>query len=234
MSVPSASATAVLSADEIVVESGLGGLRYCLANFSKTLNLGVIGAGGMDAGAAPSNGYVAIYAILNPTTGATSLLATNATSSVQSNTYSGASMPAGYTASGLVSVWPTNGSRQLVVGFQQDRNIAISPAVVLNTSTQQSSATALSISGTVPPNAKAVSGYSATTVTGSSSTINLGVYSASTTIGLQLATATISAGNGFSGTFNNLALSVPQIMYYIATSSGGTPNFQIIISGYSI
>jgi hypothetical protein len=47
-----ASASVNFTADEIVVETALGGARYCLANFNKVCNLATVGAGGMDVGAA--------------------------------------------------------------------------------------------------------------------------------------------------------------------------------------
>lgn len=66
MNVGAASASGTQTADEIIVETALGGLRYCIPSFNKTINLATIGANGMDAGAAPASGYVALYAIYNP------------------------------------------------------------------------------------------------------------------------------------------------------------------------
>ena len=48
MSIATASATATFTADEIIVETALGGTQYRLSSFNKTINLGVVGAGGMD------------------------------------------------------------------------------------------------------------------------------------------------------------------------------------------
>jgi hypothetical protein len=70
MSITAASTTTTLTADEIIVETALGALRYCLANFNKTINLATTGAGGMDTGSAPANGFVTVYTGYNPTTGA--------------------------------------------------------------------------------------------------------------------------------------------------------------------
>ncbi|WP_322092909.1 hypothetical protein [Paraburkholderia bannensis] len=58
-----ASASATLTAGEIIVESAPGGTAYKLASFSKTFNLATTGAGGMDTGTAPVSGFVALYAI---------------------------------------------------------------------------------------------------------------------------------------------------------------------------
>ena len=110
MSVAAASASATITADQIFVGTSLSGQVYRLASLSKSINLATTGAGGMDTGTAPASGYVAIYAIYNPTTATSALLATNATSSIVGEVYGGANMPAGYTASALVAVWPTNAS----------------------------------------------------------------------------------------------------------------------------
>ena len=78
----------------------------------------------MDTGAPPDSGYVALYAIYNPTSGVAALLATNATTTIAPSIYGGAYMPAGYTASALVSVWPTNTTGQPMIGLQTGRFIA--------------------------------------------------------------------------------------------------------------
>lgn len=118
MVVSSASANATLTADEIVTGSALGGLKYTLGAFNKTVNLATTGPGGMDTGAAPVSGFVALYAIYNPTTSTAALLATNA-STLQGNVYGGSNMPTGYTASALVSFWSTNASGQFAAGCQR-------------------------------------------------------------------------------------------------------------------
>lgn len=82
MSVTTASVTAAFTADELIVGTALGGLQYRLGNFSKTINLATTGAGGMDTGTAPASGYIALYAIYNPTTAGCALLAVNSTSTL--------------------------------------------------------------------------------------------------------------------------------------------------------
>ncbi len=82
MSVTAASASATFTADQVVVGTALNGLEYLLPSYSQTINLAITGAGGTDTGAAPVSRYVALYAIYKPSTGATSILATNATIAV--------------------------------------------------------------------------------------------------------------------------------------------------------
>ncbi|WP_258025580.1 hypothetical protein [Burkholderia sp. COPS] len=154
MGVPVASASATFTADEVVVETALGGAAFRIANFNKTINLATTGAESMDTGSAPASGFVALYAIYNPTTQASALLDTNATSSAAPNVYGGATMPSGNTASALVSVWPTNPSGQFVVGLQLDREVGIGNNTVLSTSTAQASLTSFSAAAALPPNAR--------------------------------------------------------------------------------
>lgn len=228
MSVTAASASATLTADEIVVETALGGLRYCLANFNKTINLATTGAGGMDTGAAPTSGYVALYAIYNPTTGASALLATNAATK-QNNVYSGANMPSGYTASALVSVWPTNSSSQLVVGYQTDRIVNIVRASAINTTTQAASLTSLSISSLVPQNARALFGDLQITSSVNTAVVTLGLAPSSASVG-----GLNSQTYGASQVPYQLSLITPQTVFYSATISGGTMTFVLWINGYMI
>ena len=126
---------------------------------------------------------------------------------------------AGYTASALVSVWPTNAGSQFVVGFQRDRNIGIAATNVLSTQTLVSIA-ALSIANAAPPNAVSVhghmSGISTTTSTGA-----LSVYASSAGVGQQLLVFGVAANEGTSTTFS-VSVSVAQEIYYAMTNSSGT------------
>lgn len=228
ISVTAASASATLTADEIIVETALGGAPIRLGSFNKTINLATTGAGGMDTGSAPVSGYVALYAIYNPTTQTAALLATNA-ATLQGSIYGGGNMPAGYTASALISVWATNGSGQFKVGLQRDRQIAIVNSTILSTSTTQASATSLSISGTVPVNAVSVSGTVSLSST-TSSTLSCNISSDTNT----LATQTFSVGAS-SGTVNfSLPIGTAQTIYYAWSNSAGTPTLSMTLSSYSI
>jgi hypothetical protein len=228
MTVASASASATLTADEVVVKSALGGAAWTLSVFNKTINLGSTGAGGMDTGASPASGYVAIYAIYNPTTGVSALLAKNATSSVQTEAYSGANMPAGYTASALVGVWPTTGSGQFAVGFMQGRQVAFANIQVLSSNVQQASFVSLSLAAAVPPNAKTAKGYMR--VGSSSQANNLGQISSNSS-GLD---QTIIEG-GYTNATSAFSVSMltQQTMFYTATTSAGTLISLIVISSYT-
>lgn len=232
MSVSGGSASATYTADEVVVETALGGTFFRLAGFNKSANLMTTGAGGMDAGTAPTNGYVAFYAIYNPQTDVRDLLLTNATTGRVSEVYSGAYMPSGYTASALVSVLPTNGSGQFVAGVQIDRQVAIPALTVLSSSTTQASVTSLSITSAVPPNARKVSGTIGVSSTSSTPNTSLSLYASSAGVGIQGVNTSVGAAGGNSVGYKDLLISVPQTIYYTATSSAGTPSFTATVSGY--
>ncbi|MBX9498240.1 hypothetical protein J8Z86_19435 [Yersinia enterocolitica] len=153
MSIPAASVAATFTADELIVQTGWGGRQYKLSGFSRSINLATTGSGGMDTGTAPATGYVALYAIYNPTSGATALLAVNATSAPAPEVYGGANMPAGYTASALVSVWGTS-SGQFVVGHQMGRHIGIISNQLYSTAGSVLGYSGISLAAAVPPNGK--------------------------------------------------------------------------------
>lgn len=230
MSVPTPATSATLTADQVVVAESLTGKQYRVNNVSKTINLGTTGAGGMDTGAAPNPGFVAIYLIYNPATDASALLATNATSSVASTVYAGANMPSGYTASALVSVWRTF-SGTLAPGLQQDRKVIGDALIIVTSSVNVSTLTPVVASGAVPPNAKSISGYG---------TVN-SVEAAANNF-FRLASSSLGLGSKLFGTnnsgiqisFENLLMATPQTIYYGVTF-GGTPNSaSITCTGYTI
>lgn len=233
MQIATASATGTFTATEAVVGTTLTGRRYRLANISETINLATTGAGGMDVGLAPASGYVALYLIYNPTTLDVALLARDATSVAAPEIYGGANMPAGYTASALVGVIPTNASRQFVVCQLRGRRVSIDSVAVLNASaTQRPSPTSQSIASAVPLNAKACSGLlnvgsSAT----SSSALNVG---GNNLFGVQgVAINHIGAGAA-SASFSDVPIreSTPQTIVYTATVTGGTMSATIIVGQY--
>lgn len=234
MTVAAASTTATLMADELVVSAALGGMAYRLGGFNKTINLATTGAGGMDTGAAPANGYVALYAIYNPTTGATALLGVNATSAAVPEVYGGANMPTGYADSALVSVWPTNAGGQFKIGSQRDRRVSFGDIIVLTSNVNAASPTSLSISAAAPQNAKSVSGSF-----GSSST-SAGV-SVDIIVGADANLSGAYRNNNYAGTsgqsaivpFGPLDLAAAQTIYYTATVGSGTPTHRVFINGYT-
>lgn len=230
MSVAAASATATLTADEIVVSSALGGLKYVLANFSKTINLTATGAGGMDTGSPPTNGFVALYAIYNPTTGASALLGVNASTAVVPEVYGGANMPSGYAASALVSVVPTNGASQFPILTQSDRTISFTGATMFATASSAASPTIVNNLG-VPYNAKFCSGFmqAGSSVAGG---INMALYATSASVAGKIMAVTITAGSSLAVPFERLRITVAQRVYYTGSTAGGTSSYGATVNQY--
>lgn len=229
MTISIASLTATFNADELIVEDAAG--SYRINKFAGQINLAAVGAGGMDSGAAPTAGFVAIYAIYNPATKASALVARNATSSKASDIYDGSSMPAGYTASALVSVWRTQAGK-LVVGYQENRRIHTLWGPLLNGTTQQGTLTAMSIAGYVPINAKTLSGQLIASPV-NAGTVAMDVAGTGDGVGGKYYNAYLSAGSNGQAPFSDMPLIFPQTLYYIATSSSASAQFQILASAYT-
>ena len=234
--ITAASSSATFTADQVVVGTALNGLEYLLPSFVQTVNLASVGAGGMDTGTAPVSGFVAIYAIYNPTAGTTSILATNATSAAAPTIYAGAHMPSGYTASALISVWPTNGSSLFSVAAQVDRDIFFTNTQVVNSTVQITSLTAVSIASTIPKNARTIRGALAVSSANASQNSQVNIYSLSTTVGFGAQNANSTSGEGQSSVpFNGFPILTPQTFWWTALVSSGTfLNGNVAVAGYSI
>lgn len=228
MSVITVSSSATFTADELIVESSTG-KQYRLSAFDKTINIATAGAGGMDTGSVPASGFIAIYAILNPTNGSTALLAVNATATTAPEIYSGTNMPVGYTASALVSVWRV-ASGQFTVGEMMGRLINTPEQSLVTVTNTVSTLTELSISSAIPKNAKTMEGWGLINSTQAAANNSFAVSSKPYSLGLK----THGSGNsGVSSVFSNLIISEPQKIYY-QIGFGGTPTPSTIYStGYS-
>ena len=231
MGVPVASASATFTADEIVVETALGGVAYKLANFNEAINLATTG---MDTGSAPVSGYVGLYAGYNPSTGARKLFASNATSTVLGSVYGGSNPPAGISATALVSVWPTNGNGQFVPGLQLDREVGIGNNTVLSTSTAQASLTSFSAAAALPPNARFCRGDYTISSSSAGAGTNGVVCGSSIEVGrVAIGTTSPTASGSLTTSFPKIPIVTPQTLYYRAGVSAGTLNFVVNVCAYS-
>ncbi|CCV45099.1 tail fiber protein [Yersinia enterocolitica] len=236
MSIPAASVAATFTADELIVQTGWGGRQYKLSGFSRSINLSTTGSGGMDIGTAPATGYVALYAIYNPTSGATALLAVNATSAPAPKVYGGANMPAGYTASALISVWGTS-SGQFVVGHQIGRHIGIISNQLYSTAGSVLGYSGISLATAVPPNGKKANMQIVASQTTPNSVIQL--YLASTAEGVGAIYVNASANSSSATTtstnsgYAELDIIGVQTLYFkMANAVAATYTF--ICGGYEI
>ncbi|CNI02232.1 hypothetical protein CBW53_22205 [Yersinia frederiksenii] len=226
MNVNLASATAALVADEIIVQTAIGGLQYKIPNFNKSINLATVGAGGMNAGSAPANGFVALYAIYNPSSTASALLAVNTTGSVAPEVC-GVTMPAGYTASALVSVWRT-ASSQFVVGQQLDRMVVIFPTTVATGSANITNQE-VSLDAAAPRNTKKAfieglvnaTGSGNTTMRVASSTNQLGRAQSQVSAALVSLSAWVAATN------------TSNYIYLTIATGAASPSYTLYCNGYS-
>lgn len=235
LSVAAASATATFTADEIAVKAALSGVPWLLSSFNKTINLGTTGAGGMDTGLAPVSGFVAIYAIYNPITATSALLATDITSSTPSEIYGGGAMPAGYTASALVSVWGTDGSRLLKIGYQQGRYVAIVPVAAISTTTPAGTLTALNLSPIVPRNAISFTAFNNIAAANSGVTMTTSLAGSTTLLGIVTsATTSASGGAGITAGMGTIPIITMQVTYYTcAVGAGAIAAFTATVTGYN-
>lgn len=228
----------LFTADLIVTGTALNGVFYELINYSDTVNLGSVGAGGMDRGSAPLNGFVNLYAIYNPGSNTSNILAQNA-SGGSSTIYSGTHMPAGYTASCLIGIWPTDGSGNFAFGVQKGRSFAGVTKILVNSGTQ-ANYTAVSTTTFAPQAAISLDGsFSAQSLTNDYAAIFLASYGAGTAVGVgEVQTGIIAQAIGGTTSvtaqapFFNLKFIVPQTVYYRVTGFGSLRG-NVYVSGYS-
>ncbi len=229
MYVTSTSTTSTFTADQITVTTALNGQPYLLTNFNKTINISTTGAGGMDAGSAPASGFLAIYAIYNPATQASALLAVNATSSIAPEVYGGANMPSGYTASALVSIWKTSAASLLDIGLQRDRHVDILRQNGLTTSTQRSSYTAAAFASLIPRNAKTSYGDLQISTVSSAAICTYAISPGISVVGETIYSE--SGGTGYQSTFRTSIFNI-QTVSYLFTATTGAITLGIYFSGY--
>lgn len=228
MSVAAASATATFSADELIVEDSVG-RQYRVTSFSKVINLATTGAGGMDTGVVPATGFVALYAIYNPTTSTSALLAVDTTSTTAPEIYGGANMPAGFTASALVSIWRV-ASGKFIVGEQRGRDISIIDVNAVTTTTTTSSLTAISVASAIPKNAKSVAGWAGTQSTGPSTTQSIRIAGSVQIVGMRL--IQVNSATAINAPYT-LPILTEQTIYYSNETSGTLVSAAIFINEYS-
>lgn len=223
-SLATAGTSLTFTADELTVASALGGSRFILSGLNATINVATTGAGGMDTGTAPVSGYVGIYAIYNPGTGAAALLGVDATSAKTPEIYGGANMPPGYTASALVSVWPTNASGQFIIGSQSGR--AFYFVAIESASLQASSQLVpVNVSTVIPKNAKSTGGQIQVIGTG------LSFFVAGDASGTGEFQVSGPAASTLSCSFTDLVIITPQTIY---AAQSGTGSSAMLLSSYKI
>ncbi|MBC8997768.1 phage tail protein [Pseudomonas sp. N40(2020)] len=227
VSIPVAASIATFTASEMVL-GDVNGKRVVISSFNQSINLStsVKGLGAMDVGAAPVNGFVAIYALYNPDSKSTGIIAVNTTTAIAPKLFAGVA-PDGYTFSALLSILPTNASAQFAVAEQVDRQVFYGTQV-LSTTVPVLTLTGLSISAAVPLNAKSVSGNFQGTV--SANGYSMALAGSSAAIGLQTFIVNFSGAGG--GSFLDVPFLSPQTLFYRLTSAGTFSAFAITTNSY--
>jgi hypothetical protein len=232
MTVGTASATATVTADEIIVETALGGQTYRMSAVNHTFNGATTGVNGMDTGSIPASSFLALYEIYNPTTGAKGLLGQSANGVKMPEVCGSSNIPAGYTASALLTVVPTNASSQIQPCVVVDRSVDIPGSSILSTSTTAASPTTVN-NLVVPLNAKSCSGFMQIGNTAGAS-VTMALFSSAAGVGNQSIALTLSASGSSAAPFNKLKITIGQRVFYTGSSSAGTPTFSAQVTSYEI
>lgn len=235
MSTPVATASTNISIPSAVATVGPTGTAYRFTGLTKPVNLGIVGVGGMDTGAAPNNGFVATYLIFNPSIAVSasnpSTLTRDATALTVGETYGGSNMPSGYTASVLLGVYATNASGQFRAGSSQlGRKISFNPFAVTVSAVNQPTLIALSIAPAVPLNAK----FASMTATAQTTVASLGVIQFASDLNNTDAQQ-VSCGQvtqiGFSA--RDIALITPQTVFRVNNFGAGVTAYTMSVVNYT-
>lgn len=231
-SLTAAGTSLTVTADEILLETALGGAIYKCANFNQVVSTTAVGIGGVVGAALTASGYAAIYGAFNPTTGAQGAFLVNANAAVGSIA---AAPPAGWIATGLIGFWILNSSTQLIPGFLLDRALYWGGTSILSTASTVASLTLLSIASAVPPNARTVDGN--LTTVNSAAGAGMNVSFAGTIGGIPGRTFSVStptANSGISAQFSDVPLITAQTMFYATAPVGsGTVTTTAIVNKFT-
>lgn len=239
MTVTANSAQALYTADEIVLSTALGGRNYKINTVSKQIDISTVGANGIDVLANNKATFIALYAIYNPTLNVAALLATDATGATE--VYSGTAMPAGYTASCLLTVVPADGTGKFKPFTAVGRTVYFQLATAYSSTVPSYTGAAVagetfSVKTLVPPQAKSVGGEGTIVNTAAvSGTVGFTVAPGSSAyFGQQNLTATLN-NSAVTSNFANLPLVTPQSLW-ISTYAGASlsPQFIFYIGSYTL
>jgi hypothetical protein len=226
-----AAATFTVSVGEIQLETA-GGLRFTASpNNSFTFNGATTGANGMDTGAIPASGFLAIYAIFNPVTSVFALLGVNATAAAVTEVYTGLNMPSGFTASALMFVVPTTAASLVGICVVRNRRTSVVQTPMFSTTATAATPTIANNVG-APLNAKRCSGFIQIGNSGVSST-SMALFANSSGVGGKTLASTLNASS-VASPFDDLEIMTGQRVFYTATNSGGSPTFSASMSSWEI
>jgi hypothetical protein len=213
------------TADEIVVQTALGGLSYLLPSFSKAVSLGTSGIGGVVGTTPAANGFAAVYAAFGVVAG-TNIFVTDATAAKAPEVYGG-TLPAGYTASALICIAPMGTTTANFAPFAlTDRKVSWSGGNIITASTFVGGPTIRTSAALIPLNARSIGGFNQV---GSSAATAISQVIAGTGInnmGGQFNTTNLAAGSSQAIPYEVDIVS-PQSIFTQTSNSAGTPGFTV-------
>lgn len=226
------------TANNIIVGTSIGGNYYQLNNFSQTFTPGATpGAGAMDTGSATANSWVAVYAGLNPSTGATTIFGTLEGSSVAPVTYGGSHPISGYTATCLLAIVPIGSTANQFASFNIINRLGQPVSLqILSGTTSATSQPAFStlVTNGIPKTAIALlCGVSLTNTQASNSQFSFGP--SANGAGAQQVSANTSSFGGNSQT-EKIGIVTPQTIYYAAWGSNASNvlTYTMVTNGWEI
>lgn len=228
-SAPGGTKTASWTASELIFETNTGGTPYKASVLALAFNGAVTGVNGMDTGAM-AVGDLAIYAVYNPTSGASATLGTVACNGL---TYTGVNAPAGYTASALLWSGKVDSSVNIKEFYQVNRNVSVAVAYAFTGLSGSAALVSQSISAIVPPNAKTASGMMSAGSYGGSCLPT--VASTASGVGAQYGSGSAAFIGNYQPalSFNDIPLATAQTLYWSSGNAGNT-SCSLAISRYSI
>lgn len=231
---PGSAKTATWVAPELTASATLGGLSVKGSGQSLSFNGATTGAGGMDTGATPTSGSLAVYAIYNPSTATWGTLGYASGSVAPAAVYPGTHMPSGYVFSVLLWTGLTDSSGNVIQFQQFDRTVFVGPTQVFTgTAASANTYATLAISSAVPYGALTVFGTAGSTSVAAAAQVAV----ASTTAGL-FAQHVVAADSGTAldswgtaGSFGAVPLTAAQQIAWKAGTN--TVNTTISINGFT-
>lgn len=143
-------------------------------------------------------------------------------------------MPAGYTASKLLAVLPTDGSSQFKAAYWFDRRATVTDVTAVNTSAGVNFALT-SIASSVPKNAIRVSGTLAAAATSGSGGVSTTIAGFPSGLGSQSVAGYSTSPNGCNVPFRDLPLATAQTIWLTTSLAGpGTGLFTVTVKEYEI
>lgn len=230
-----AGTSVTFTADGIITAPVLGGVPTMVSNINQTLNVANVGViNGLDATAALTGGWLAVYEVNNPLTGAAGLLGQAAASSstVVPTEYAGGHPIAGYTNSALIAVVPV--ASGVISPFSlRGKTHQVTSRPALGTTTVTGTPT-LSTSNNIPANATHIRGNMSAQATTAGAVVNMNIYPASNQAGGRSFVSTVVGASNTNTVPFDISVLTPGSLWYTLAVSAGSVNVAVAMSGYDI